>query len=88
MSPGRHAAPRAVPRLSRGPARPRTRPTLHGEAWVVCKPRPGPPSLLLLQGTPEASVAYFCELARQSGEVHARAAAADAAASVRQPVLV
>lgn len=36
------------------------------------------------QGTPESSVALFCQLARESGAIHAKAAANGA----RQPVLV
>ncbi|GLC42056.1 Uroporphyrinogen decarboxylase [Pleodorina starrii] len=39
----------------------------------------------VVQGTPESSVALFCELARQSGQIHAKAAAAGN--GVREPVL-
>ncbi|KAG2434980.1 hypothetical protein HYH02_011979 [Chlamydomonas schloesseri] len=38
----------------------------------------------VVQGTPESSVALFCQLARESGAIHAKAAANGA----RQPVLV
>ncbi|EFJ50429.1 uroporphyrinogen decarboxylase chloroplast precursor [Volvox carteri f. nagariensis] len=45
----------------------------------------------VVQGTPESSVALFCELARQSGQIHAKTApaatAATASSGVRAPVL-